>query len=135
MFVTVFYGVLDRAAGRLTYGRAGHDQPLLLRDGGIQALDGRGMALGLFEEALFVAEERSIDVRPGDRLVLYTDGLTDVTDPDGQMLERSRLEALFLRHADQPPEGMGRAIFADLSAFQRHAPPFDDMALLIVGLS
>jgi serine phosphatase RsbU (regulator of sigma subunit) len=135
MFVTVFYGILDKAAGTLAYGRAGHDHPLLLRDGAIQALDGRGMALGLFEDGMFAAEERTLDVRPDDRLVLYTDGLTDVTNPDGEMLERPRLEAILLRHGDKLPEAMGRAVFADLAAFQRHAPPFDDMALLIVALS
>lgn len=134
MFVTVFYGVLDRASGRLTYSRAGHDHPFLLRDGAAHMLPGRGMALGLFEDDIFYVEEETVDVAPGDRLVLYTDGLTDVTDPDGAMLERNRLERLLLSHAAKRPAELCTAVFAELRAFQRDAPQFDDMALVVVAV-
>jgi sigma-B regulation protein RsbU (phosphoserine phosphatase) len=135
MFVTVFYGVLDRRNGRLTYSRAGHDHPFLLRDGRIEQLDGHGMALGLFDAPLFTLSEETIDLRPGDRLILYTDGLTDVDGPDGEMLGREGLAACLRDHAGRPPAEMCRAIFAALTDYRGDAPQFDDMALVVASIS
>ncbi|MCW5864051.1 MAG: SpoIIE family protein phosphatase [Anaerolineae bacterium] len=134
MFVTVFYGVLDPAAGRLIYARAGHDRPFLIRDGAAATLGGRGMALGLFDNALFQVSEEELLLRAGDRLVLYTDGLSDVVNPAGQMFDQRRLIALVLRHAARPPDDFCRALFADLTAYQGSAPQFDDMALVVAAL-
>src|SRR5689334_9682028 len=78
MFVTVFYGVIALCSRRLTYARAGHDYPLLLRDGASMALGGRGTVLGMLEMNDLALSEEQIDLAPGDRLVLYTDGLTDI---------------------------------------------------------
>jgi serine phosphatase RsbU (regulator of sigma subunit) len=135
MFVTVFYGVLDQKRGRLTYARAGHDHPFLLRDGHVEQLDGRGMALGLFDAPLFDLSEETVELRPGDRLVLYTDGLTDVIGPDGEMLGRERLMALLPAYADHSPALMCRALFDDLAAYRRDEAQFDDMALVVAALT
>ena len=134
MFVTVFYGVLDRPNSRLTYARAGHDHPFVLRDGGVSALDGRGMALGLFNAPLFSVSEETLTLRPGDRLVLYTDGLTDVIGPDGEMLGRERLMARLPGYAERSPALMCRALFDDLAEYRRDEGQFDDMAMLVVGV-
>ena len=134
MFVTVFYGVLDRTTHRLTYARAGHDHPFVLRDGGVMTLDGRGMALGLFDQPLFHVTEEAIDLRPGDRLVLYTDGLTDVIGPDDEMLGRERLVALLPAYANHAPALMCRALFDDLAEYRRDEGQFDDMAMVIVEI-
>ncbi|CUS06012.1 putative Phosphoserine phosphatase [Candidatus Promineifilum breve] len=134
MFVTVFYGVLDRGRGHLTYARAGHDHPFLLRDGGIAPLQGRGMALGLFAAPLFHVSEETMALRPGDRLVLYTDGLTDVVGPDGEMLGRERLMARLPAYAGHAPAMMCRALFDDLAAYRRDEGQFDDMAVLVVEM-
>ena len=134
MFVTVFYGVVDCDAGRLTYARAGHDRPFLIRDGAVTTLGGRGMALGLFDNSLFTVSEEEVRLRPGDRLVLYTDGLSDVVNPDGQMLMTERLRTMILRHAPQSPADFCRALFDDLAAYQGSAPQFDDMAVVVAAL-
>ena len=134
MFVTVFYGVVDRERRRLTYVRAGHEHPFLVRDGRVLPLGGRGMVLGLFDSPTFMVLEESLELRAGDKLVLYTDGLTDVIGPDGEMPDHDRLAALVAAHADQPPAGMCRALFADLAAWRGSAAQFDDMALLVVGV-
>jgi len=134
MFVTVFYAVLDARAGRLTFARAGHDHPFLLRDGRVAALGGGGMALGLFPRGILTLAEESAELRPGDRLVLYTDGLTDVIGPDGEMLGRERLMALLPGYAERSPALMCRALFSELAALQGNEPQFDDMALLVVGV-
>lgn len=135
MFVTVFYGVLDRPRGRLTYARAGHDHPFLLREGRVEPLDGRGMALGLFDPPLFALSEEAVELRPGDRLVLYTDGLTDVNGPDGAMLGRERLEHCLKDLSNLSPSGICRELFKFLDDFRRDAPQFDDMALVVVALA
>src|SRR5690606_7538565 len=129
MFVTVFYGILDPQQGRLAYARAGHDHPFILRDGRVITLGGHGMALGLFGDDLFTLTDHEHEVRHGDRLVLFTDGLTDIMDPRGDMLSLSRLTELALTHAGRPPEEMCRALFDDLTAFREGASQFDDMAL------
>ena len=134
MFVTVFYGVLDTRIGRLTYARAGHDHPFLIRDGRVESLGGQGMALGLFGGEIFTLTEETVDVRAGDKLVLYTDGLTDVMSPDGQMPGRARLAELVERHSHRPPAGICRAVFDDLAEYQGDTPQFDDMALLVVSV-
>ena len=134
MFVTVFYGVLDRRAGCLTYARAGHDRPFLIRDGAARMLGGRGMALGLFDEHLFVLSDEYVNVCPGDRLVLYTDGLTDVVNANGDMLDRARLTDLVLRHAHRTPAAFCAALFADLAKYQGRAAQFDDMAVVVAAV-
>ena len=92
---------------------AGHDRPFLVRDGAVQTLGGRGMALGLFGADTFYVTEERLTLRPGDRLVLYTDGLSDVVDPAGAMFHGERLKALVLRPTAQAPDEFRRALFYD----------------------
>ncbi len=134
MFVTVFYGVLDQRQGTLTYTRAGHDHPLLVRDGQAAALGGQGMALGLFDAATFTMSQEVVAMQPGDRLILFTDGLTDVVGPDGRMPARDQLINRVQACAHLPPAGICRAIFDSLAAYRGETPQFDDMALLVVGV-
>jgi serine phosphatase RsbU (regulator of sigma subunit) len=132
MFVTVFYGVVDGPARRLTYARAGHDQPLLLREGQLQTLAGEGTFLGFPDlDELHLSEEQ-MDLLPGDRLVLYTDGLTDVWTPNGRPFGLARLHALLLSHAHLPPVELCAATFTDLAAHQGAAEQYDDMTMLVV---
>ena len=134
MFVTVFYGIVDRERRRLSYVRAGHERPFLVRDGRVAPLGGRGMVLGLFDSPTFTVSEETLELRVGDKLVLYTDGLTDIVGPDGEMPAHNRLAEVVSFHATQSPVGMCRAIFTDLAAWRGSAAQFDDMALLVVGV-
>ncbi|MFN8505144.1 SpoIIE family protein phosphatase [Kouleothrix sp.] len=134
MFVTVFYGVIACSTGRLTYARAGHDYPLLLRDGEATPLGGRGIVLGAFDSETIVLSEEQLDLRAGDRLVLYTDGLTDVFAPDGERFGADRLGDLFQAHAGRDPMAFCDAVFADLAVYQGAAEQFDDMTLLVVSV-
>jgi serine phosphatase RsbU (regulator of sigma subunit) len=134
MFVTVFYGVIERAARELIYARAGHDRPLLLRAGAAQELDAKGTVLGLLGADMLGLSEERIALAPGDRLVLYTDGLTDMMAPDGQLFNRARLESLLRRYAALGPAELCDAVFADLAAYQGTADQFDDTTLLVVSV-
>jgi sigma-B regulation protein RsbU (phosphoserine phosphatase) len=132
MFVSVFYGVVENATRRLTYTRAGHDRPLLLREGTIQSLGGKGAVLGFLDQDNLHLSEEEIVLLPGDRLVLYTDGLIDVLAPDGQSFDLGQLESLLQSHASLSPGEMCAATFADLLAYRRTAEQYDDMTMLAV---
>ncbi len=132
MFVTVFYGVVDCATRQMTYARAGHDRPLLLRGGVTQELGGQGTALGLFESSFLRLTEEQVDLAPGDRLVLYTDGLTDVLSPEGKPFERQALKDLLCACAALPLNLLCSAVFARLTAYQGSAEQYDDMTMLVL---
>ena len=134
MFVTVFYGLLEAASGRLTYARAGHDYPLLLRDGVAAPLGGQGIVLGCFDSDEITLSEEQIVLRSGDRLALYTDGLTDVFGSGGERFGPERLAELFCAHAGRGPAELCDESFAALAAYQGEAEQFDDMTLLVVGV-
>ncbi len=134
MFVTVFYGVIERAARELVYARAGHDRPLLLRAGTSQELDAKGTVLGLLGADMLGLSEERITLISGDRLVLYTDGLTDMMAPDGQLFNRARLESMLRRYAALGPVDLCDAVFSDLAAYQGTADQFDDTTLLVVSV-
>lgn len=132
MFVTVFFGLVNRRTRELRYVRAGHDYPILLRGDEIRELHGRGMALGLMPTRADFYSEETITLQPGDRLVLYTDGLSDVLSPDQQFYSRERLGRLLQRHAALPLDRLCPTVFADLHAYRATAPQFDDMTMLVV---
>ncbi len=134
MFVTVFYGVVHRPTRRMVYARAGHERPVLLRAGAVHELPGHGAALGFFERERLRITEEQIDLLPGDKLVLYTDGLTDVPNPAGELFDRARLLDLVAGYALLPPDDLCTAIYRELAAYQGSAEQFDDMTLLVMAL-
>jgi serine phosphatase RsbU (regulator of sigma subunit) len=132
MFVTVFYGVVDGPSRQLTYARAGHDRPLLFREGRIQPLGGEGTFLGFPGlDDLHLTEEH-LDLAPGDRLFLYTDGLTDTLAPNGRPFGLSRLLSLLEAHADRSPADLCTSILAQLAAYQGAVEQYDDTTILVL---
>lgn len=134
MFVTIFYGVLDITARRLTYVRAGHDYPLLLRDGLATRLEAEGTVLGMLDAELVRLSEESVAVQAEDRLILYTDGLIDALTIKEEAFGRERLTELVKSHAASPLQALGEAVFRAVSDHQGNAEQFDDMTLLAVGI-
>jgi sigma-B regulation protein RsbU (phosphoserine phosphatase) len=91
-FATVFLAALNEPTMTLTYTNAGHNPPVLLRAGGErQLLDTGGLLVGISATATY--EEATLDLRPGDRLILYTDGVTEAARADGEMFGEDRLYA------------------------------------------
>jgi sigma-B regulation protein RsbU (phosphoserine phosphatase) len=87
------------------------------------------MALGVEAETLY--EERSLTLKPGDFLVLYTDGVTDALDPQGDSFEMDRLESVVLAHREESAQEIGAALESAIRDFTGGAPVFDDITLLI----
>jgi sigma-B regulation protein RsbU (phosphoserine phosphatase) len=90
-FVTAFYGVLDHKNRVLIFSNAGHNPPILFRrDGRIEYLEEGGVALGVLAQTEY--EERPIALRPGDVLVLFTDGISEAESPAGEQFGQKRIE-------------------------------------------
>ncbi len=103
MFVTCFYAILDPKSGSLTYANAGHDLPYLHRNGEAEELRATGMPLGLMPEMEY--EEKETILEACDSAVLYSDGLVEAHDPEGEMFGFPRLRALIAEHAEERPLG------------------------------
>jgi serine phosphatase RsbU (regulator of sigma subunit) len=134
-FVSVFYGVVVAATRRLIYTRAGHDRPLLLRGSAVQSLEGQGTVLGILGANQIHLSEEQIVLAPEDRLVLYTDGLTDVVAPDDRMYSLNQFRALLRSCARVSAEELCRVTFERLGAFRGAAEQYDDMTMLVVQVA
>ncbi|HEX2100215.1 MAG TPA: SpoIIE family protein phosphatase, partial [Candidatus Synoicihabitans sp.] len=135
LFIALFYGVLDLDTRVLRYCRAGHEPPLLMRSSGeAEALPGSGLAVGLDEGPLFdeMLEEHETTVHPGDLLALYTDGITEAVNPQGEEFGRDRLAAALVRHVDKPLAEVARTVDRYVRNFCVLAPRHDDRTLLLV---
>jgi len=134
-FVSVFYGVVECSSHRLVYARAGHERPILLRGGRARALSGEGTVLGIQESSLMRLSEESLILEPGDRLILFSDGLSDVTDETGKFMGLARLQTLFEANAERRLHALCQAVFEDLAQYRGRADQFDDMTLLALDVS
>ena len=134
MFVTAFLGILDPGTLRLVYANAGHVPPLLaLTDGSVDELPvDSGVALGLMDDRIY--PNAVIELRPGDMLFAYTDGVTEAVCPDGCQFGEDRLHALLAaRHGAHPVDVIQMVI----DALQDHAagsPQFDDVTCLALSI-
>ena len=112
-FVTSFYAILDPESGLLRYANAGHDLPYLHHDGDAKELRARGMPLGLMPGMSYEEKEDSLEV--GDGALLYTDGLVEAHDPEGEMFGFPRLQALVSEHGEE--ESLEEALLEELYSF------------------
>lgn len=133
-FVSIFYGVVDIPSRRLVYTRAGHERPMLLRSGQVSALDGHGAVLGILQGAELNLTEESIDLARDDRLVLYTDGITDVLNAAGNFSGIHQFTRILQSNAGKNADGICQAVFDYLQGYRGSAEQFDDMTLLVLHL-
>jgi serine phosphatase RsbU (regulator of sigma subunit) len=132
LFVTVFYGVLDIETGELAYCNAGHSPPMRLHsgDGQIQLLGNTGMPLGIEPEPLFRQEMTRLE--PGDLLLLYTDGLTDAQNNQGEFIDRQHLHRLVKSQYGQSARQVQEAILEEIRQFSGSAAQFDDITMMVI---
>lgn len=132
LFVTAWIGVLDLETGKLTYVNAGHNPPLLkLGDGGFEYLRSHhGFVLAGMEGLRYKQSE--LIMKPGDRLFLYTDGVTETTNTQKELYGEQRLEDFLNKHADSNTENILHELRRDIDIFEGDAQQFDDITMLIL---
>jgi serine phosphatase RsbU (regulator of sigma subunit) len=133
LFVTAFYGVLDTETGSLTYCNAGHNPPYLFRkQEGSQpiALKPTGLPIGLDEGAAW--ESATINIDPGSVLVLYTDGIPEALNNEGQVFSDSSLVEVVANSLDQPIEVIQKSLLDAVYNFMGDIYSYDDITLLVL---
>jgi len=132
MFVTAVYIILSLDTGSIVYSNAGHNRPLLFRrkKGVLEQLPKGGTALGVIEDLKL--ENHHLLLRPGDSLILYTDGVTDALSPDGEFFGEDRLQNLVRQHGKETIQNMLEALDDALIEFRRGLAPVDDITLVAV---
>lgn len=131
-FVTALYGILDVKTRVFSYARAGHEPPLLLHaDGTVERLPhSSGMALGLWEPVML--DERSIELPPGSTLFLFTDGMTDCRDPQGEAFGMERIKTTLGGLSDHTAQHVCDHMLGTLINYQDGAKQDDDVTLVAI---
>lgn len=128
-FVTAFVGILDGRTGRLAYANAGHNPPLLMRaDGSAEWLAAGGLILGIMPESQF--ESGEAELRPGDLLLMYTDGVTEGADATGDQFGEDRLVETVRRRRSGSVGELAESIVREVRAFEGASGPADDLTVL-----
>ncbi len=134
LFITLFYVRYDIKTGLLYYANAGHNRPLLVREGedACIQLDAEGLILGVQKGVIF--EEKSVSLAPGDRLLLYTDGIVEARNPGGQFYGLSRLCELFVNLREKSPQDVVESLLQDVSRFHESNVFDDDISLVVLQI-
>ncbi|MBO0858398.1 MAG: SpoIIE family protein phosphatase [Chloracidobacterium sp.] len=115
-YITFFYGLYETASRRFVYANAGHNPPLLARRDGLTArLSEGGIVLGLFPERGY--EQGEVKLRAGDRLLFFTDGVTEAANDAGELFGEERLLRLLLDHRRQSASELLKTILGAVSDF------------------
>jgi sigma-B regulation protein RsbU (phosphoserine phosphatase) len=128
-FLTSFYGMLA-PDGTLTYCNAGHNAPLLVSASAIRRLETGGVVLGLFDAASY--EEETLQLEPGDLIVLFSDGVTEAMNAEGEEFTDDRLIACANAHRGEAPQQVLEALLADVQAFCAGEAQSDDVTAVLV---
>ena len=132
MFVTCFYAILDPKIGHLLYANAGHDLPYVHRNGDCEELSARGMPLGLMPGMSY--EQKEIFLHAGEATLLYSDGLVEAHNPEGEMFGFPRLRALITEHAEK--RSLADSLLEELYSFVgKDWKQEDDITLLTLRRS
>jgi serine phosphatase RsbU (regulator of sigma subunit) len=131
-FVTLFYAELDPLTGALSFINAGHNPPLIAHgsDGTLEQLGAGGLPLGILPD--YDYREGRTQLRVGDVLVVYSDGVTETQNPEGDEFGTMRLQEVIAENLGLTASGIRDKIEASLSAFAQGTPAVDDITLVIV---
>ncbi len=129
-FITFFFCVLDPASGLLRFANAGHNPPILVRASGeFQMLEGGGPVLGILSVAPYA--EMTAQLEPGDILLIYSDGVTEATNPNYDEFGEDRVIEVLRRHRRERSEVIVEEVTRSLAEFATGAPQADDITLVV----
>jgi sigma-B regulation protein RsbU (phosphoserine phosphatase) len=130
-FITLFYGELDQQSATLRYSNAGHNPPILVRrNHQLLRLDSGGLPTGIMPATKY--GEGSITFQPGDVLIIYSDGITESINAEGEEFGEQRLIEVVQANSNRSASGIRDRIEEALSRFVGSAAPVDDMTLMII---
>ena len=136
MFISMAYAILDRQSSTVTLCRAGHDAPLLYRakDQSVSRINPPGMALGIDSGGVFnrVTADFSITLEPDDCLLLYTDGITEALDKQGDEFGMQKVIDAFVASAREGAAEIITRLTDDVRAFIGPHPQHDDITLIAI---
>ena len=129
MFVTVWLGILEIRTGRIIASNAGHEYPVVCRKGGNFEVfkDKHGFVVGGYEGVKY--KEYELDLQPGDKLFLYTDGVPEATDANKELFGTQRMLDALNSHNGSPAEVL-RGVLESVNEFVATAEQFDDLTML-----
>jgi sigma-B regulation protein RsbU (phosphoserine phosphatase) len=128
-YATFYFGLYDDENRTLTYTNAGHLPPILMRDGAAQRLEVTGTVVGAFPFAAY--EEKSIELRRGDLLVAFTDGIVEPENEYGEPFGEERLVDLLMRYGQRESKEIIARIMETVEQWTGSSELFDDMTLLL----
>ena len=130
-FVTLFLGLFNGRTGELIYVNAGHEQPyLILPDRRCERLTEGGLIMGAFAHATYA--DATTRLAPGATLFLYTDGLSDATNPAEEMFGEERIERALAASFGAEPKQLLAAVLSEVNAFTGEGEPADDITLVAI---
>ena len=130
MFVTVWLGILEISTGKLTAANAGHEYPVIKRADGTFELykDRHGFVIGGMDGVKYRGYD--LEMKPGDKLFLYTDGLPEATDKEEEMFGTERMIEALNEHQEDTPDKILADVRKEVDKFVGSAEQFDDLTML-----
>lgn len=132
MFVTLLYGILDYRTGQFRYARAGHLVPIVIDPDGqtVKIPVNTGQPLGLFKDPLL--DEQSITIPPGGMFLMYSDGLNEASNPEGDEFGYQRLYETLSQHRHQPAQAICEQLWLAIQAHAGCTQPQDDFTTVVI---
>ena len=136
MFISAIYAHLDHDSGRVTLARAGHN-PAYYYDAArqeIHKVKPPGLAVGIDSGEIFqsIIQDHELTLAPGDKLLLYTDGIIEAHNKHKDEFSSQRLVDFLQAQATLPARALGKAILAEIADFVQEAPQSDDITLVVI---
>jgi len=129
MFVTVWLGILEISTGKLTAANAGHEYPVLMKDGRFELFkDRHGLVIGGFDGIKY--KEYELMLQPGDKLFVYTDGVAEAMNKDKELFGTDRLLVALNMEPAEKPLNVLRNVRKAVDDFVGDAEQFDDLTML-----
>jgi sigma-B regulation protein RsbU (phosphoserine phosphatase) len=132
LFVTCFYAILETEAGLVTFANGGHNYPLhyATKRGEVRPLRAQGIVLGIIPQPQF--EQQQIQLDLGDVLLLYTDGVTEMMNPQRELFGDDRLAAVLRQNHHRSPQEIINAVLAALNGFAMGQSQSDDITMVVI---
>ncbi|PKK88603.1 MAG: hypothetical protein CVV64_18090 [Candidatus Wallbacteria bacterium HGW-Wallbacteria-1] len=134
MYATIFFSVLELSTRVLAYSCCGHEPPIISKPGNplLRRLEAKGMAVGLFDGAQYSVA--SVKLKLGERLIIFTDGVTDLENEEGEPLENDHFEEFIQEAVGSNPREFFNSTFQMLRAYQARAEQADDITMVVVDV-